>query len=318
MQARAPAPLRLGQRLQGVHDGGGTPGQAIEAEAPGPELVAPHGIEIVFEQCLQRRDIGGAAPEERVIEAQEGHPDPLTGVGRSAFQGRELERGLLVAAAHVRRLGGQQARLEALPGVDGGPRHALGERVVAAFASGPGARQKEVGAAASADESQRCEEQRVVLASAGGRLRQCLGEHALAPGADARAHDVAVDRMGQADLQAAPVHTGADEAPVLERGDGPAVGQLVERRLRQRLAESGELQGVPFRVRERAQPGGDQLDQAGRRPQRAAQAPDPALVAQRAVLAARRPPARGGRGDRPASARRAVGATRCRPGRPGR
>ena len=33
-----------------------------------------------------------------------------------------------------------------------------------------------------------------------------------------------------------------------------------------------------------AQPGGDQLDQAGRRPERAAQAPDPALVAQSAVL----------------------------------
>ena len=99
-----------------------------------------------------------------------------------------------------------------------------------------------------------------------------------------RAHDVAVDRMGQADLQAAPVHTAADEAPVLERSDGPAVGQLVERRLRQWLAERRELQGVPLRLRERAQSGGDQLDQAGRRPQRAAQAPDPALVAQGAVL----------------------------------
>ena len=163
-----------GQRLHGVHDGAGTAQQTVEAEAPSPELIAPHGIEIVFQQSLQRRDIGGAAPEERVIEAEEGHPDPLTGVRRLALQGRELERGLLVAAAHVRRLGGQQARLEALPGVDGGPRHALGERVVAAFASGPGAGQKEVRAAASADESQRCEEQRVVLAPAGGRLRQGL------------------------------------------------------------------------------------------------------------------------------------------------
>ena len=255
VQAGAPAPARVGQRLQGVQHGSRTPRQTIEAEAPGPELVAPDGVEIVFQECLQRRDIGVAAPEERVIEAEEGHPDPLTGVSSIALQGRELERGLLVGAAHVRRLGGQQTRLEALPCVDGSPRHALGERIVVAFACGPGARQEKVRAAASADETQRCEEQRVVLAPAGGGLRQGLREQTLAPGADARAHDVAVDRMGQADLQAAPVHTAADEAPVLERSDGPAVGQLVERRLGQWLAERREFQDMPFRVRQRCPAG---------------------------------------------------------------
>ena len=121
VQAGARAVLRVGRAAPRPPRRAGTAQQAVEAETPSPELIAPHRIEIAFQQLPQRSDIGGAAPEERVIEAEEGHPDPLTGVSRLALQGRELERGLLVAAAEVRRLGGQQARFEALPGVDGGP-----------------------------------------------------------------------------------------------------------------------------------------------------------------------------------------------------
>ena len=62
------------------------------------------------------------------------------------------------------------------------------------------------------------------------------------------------------------------------------VGQLVERRLRQRLPEGGELECVTLRIGQVAQAGRDQLDQARGRMQRAAQPPNAALLAQRTVL----------------------------------
>ena len=114
-----------------------------------------------------------------MVETQQGHPDPLAGVGGVTREGSELQRGLLVPSVAVRRLGGQETSLESLPALDGGARHALGERVVAAFAGRLGPGQQEIRAPAAADEAERRQEQRVVLAAATGRLCERPGQHAL-------------------------------------------------------------------------------------------------------------------------------------------
>ena len=90
--------------------------------------------------------------------------------------------------------------------------------------------------------------------------------------------------MSRTHLQTTSVHAADDQAPALEGLDRRGISQLFESRLRQRLTEGGQLQGVALGVGQMAQSGGDQLDEAGGRPECAAQSPDPVLLAQGSVF----------------------------------
>ena len=90
--------------------------------------------------------------------------------------------------------------------------------------------------------------------------------------------------MSRTHLQATSVHAADDQTSVFEGLDRRGVSQLFESRLRQRLAEGGQFQGVALGVGEMAQAGGDQLDEAGGRLECAAQSPDPVLLAQGSVF----------------------------------
>ncbi len=90
--------------------------------------------------------------------------------------------------------------------------------------------------------------------------------------------------MRQARLQATSVHPAGDQSPAFERCDGLGVGQPVECRLGQGLTQGGQLQRAALGVGQMAQADGHQVHQAGGRLQAAAQAPDPAFLAQRTVL----------------------------------
>ena len=90
--------------------------------------------------------------------------------------------------------------------------------------------------------------------------------------------------MSRTHLQATSVHAADDQTSVFEGLDRRGVSQLFESRLRQRLAEGGQFQGVALGFGEMAQAGGDQLDEAGGRLECAAQSPDPVLLAEGSVF----------------------------------
>ena len=90
--------------------------------------------------------------------------------------------------------------------------------------------------------------------------------------------------MRQARLQATSVHPAGDQSSAFERLDRLGVGQRLECRLGQGLTHGGQLQRAALGVGQMAQADGHQLDQSRRRVQRAAQSPDPALLAQGSVL----------------------------------
>ena len=129
------------------------PNERVEAEPPGQELVAPDRIEVHGEERVDARHVGAAVQEEVVVEAQEGDLDALAGLRGLALQGVEFRRRLLVPSAHVRRLGRQEPRLEALPVVDGGAGHALGQRVVAALPGRLGSGHEEIRTPVAAGEA---------------------------------------------------------------------------------------------------------------------------------------------------------------------
>src|SRR5580658_5015747 len=90
--------------------------------------------------------------------------------------------------------------------------------------------------------------------------------------------------MSRTDLQATSVHAADDQSSVFEGLDRRSVSQLLESRLRQRLTEGGQFQGVALGVGQTAEAGGDQLDEAAVRLECAAQSPDPVLLAQGSVF----------------------------------
>ena len=81
---------------------------------------------------------------------------------------------------------------------------------------------------------------------------QRTGQGPFAAGADPEPDHIAEDRMGQQDLQTPAVHATGDGRPVLERGHGGRIGQLVQGRLGQRLGQGDQLQDVAFRLADRA------------------------------------------------------------------
>ena len=133
VQARARSTDDLRDRYHGVDHGAGAPNEGVEAEPPGQELVMPYRIDACAEERIDTRHIGAAVQEEVVVEAQEGDLDALVGLGGLALQSLEFRRRLLMPSAHVRCLGGQERRLEALPVVAGGACHALDQLVIAAL-----------------------------------------------------------------------------------------------------------------------------------------------------------------------------------------
>ena len=133
VQARAWSTDDLGDRFRGADDGARAPNEGVEAESPGQELVTPYRINVCGEERVDARHIGAAVQEEFVVEAQEGDLYALVGLRGLALQGSELRRRLLVAPAHMRCLGRQELRFEALPVGAGRARHALGQRVIAAL-----------------------------------------------------------------------------------------------------------------------------------------------------------------------------------------
>ena len=119
-------------------------------------------------------------------------------------------------------LGRHEAGLEPGAGLDGGPGQAFGEGVLVA---GPGhhrPRDQQLGAAAAAHEPQRRHFQGVVLAAGTDgldHLGQRPGNGLLAECADAGAHHVPVDGVGQADLDPAALRAAGDQPLVFEGVD---------------------------------------------------------------------------------------------------
>ena len=196
----------------------------------------------------------------------------------SSRQCCKLPGGLLVAPALVRGIGGQEPRLETLPVLHGRSGHPFGELVVATLARGLGPGEQERRAPFSPHELERGQEDRVVLAAPTGCFRELAHQKALPSWVDAGAHHVAVDGMGQTHLQAASIHAAGEQAPVLERLDRGGVGQLVERGLRQWLAQGRELHRMPLRFGQRSQALRDDVVEACGRDERTAQSPDPVLL----------------------------------------
>ena len=177
-------------------------------------------------------------------------------------------------------LGRQQLGLEAGAVVDGGPGHPFAQLEVALVPRRLGAGHEQLGGAPSSHQAQGGQVQGVLLAASARRLGQRPGQGTFAARADAEAHDVAEDRVGEDDLETPAVLAAGDRPLVLERRHRGRIGQLVEGRLGQWFGQRDELEHVAFPFADRAQPHGDQLDQARRRLQRPAQSPDPTVVDQ--------------------------------------
>ena len=248
VQTGALPPVRRRELINGAEDGRRADGACLEAEPPSREFVVPDPVQLRGEEVVELFAVGCAAQQQVVVEAEKGHPNSFDGIRRVEGQRVELPGRLLVSAGHGGGLRRQQASLEPLSCFDGGTSEALGQFIVAALPGRLGAIDEKIGASVATDELQLGAQQRVVLAPAARCLCELPGQQALAAGTDACTHDIAIDGMGETDLESSAVDAAGQQTSVLERRDGSGVGQLVECRLRQRLPESSELEGMTFRI----------------------------------------------------------------------
>ncbi len=98
------------------------------------------------------------------------------------------------------------------------------------------------------------------------------------------AHDLAVERMGDADRPSGGRRVGDDQAARLQRGQRAGAGQSGHQLERQRLAERDELDRLALLGVQAGHAPVDQLDQRGRDAGAPAQPPPAALGGQRAAL----------------------------------
>ena len=106
-------------------------------------------------------------------------------------------------------------------------------------------RYQELGAAAAADKAQRGQEQGILPAPSAScldHLGQRPGEGTLAQRGDLRPHYVPVDGMGEPHLDTAAVAAAGDQALALKGRDGRGIGQFVQPRLAEWLAQGQQLQ----------------------------------------------------------------------------
>ncbi len=285
MHARARVRCSLFERHRhGVDDGAGTLGGTVHAEPPGQQLAPPRRVHRLLQERIDLRDVGGTTRVEAKVEAQERHPDSFRcrcGVEAERVQ---LALGFFVSPGHVRCLRGQEPGVEALRLLHCRAGQPLGQRKVALVAGRPGPGEEELCVAATPDETQRREQQGVLLPAAPRGLGERPGERALTPRRDAGPDDVGQHGIRQPNLESAAVHPAGEESFGFEGLDGRGLGQPVEGWLGQRLTDRRELQHVTLGLAEVSEADVDQLDQAVGWLQGPAHPPDPALVGQRVAL----------------------------------